>query len=223
MKDFVKVTDFELKLDRDNVFHLIDCYPDNPVYEDVIMEFEDVAEEALKCIKPVAFYKFGQMSEEVFLQIEEIDDCHVPVIYCLLSIGDEITELASSYFQKGDYLVGMIINAIADTYLFQMDTFFQAKISEDCKHRHVGIARRLDAPVDMPMCIQKSILEEIKEFESLTMDVTSGFMYTTVKTTGYILVLSEDESQNNGKHDCSKCNAKNCKMRKTPSIKDNES
>ncbi len=212
--DFFKMTEFNIKLDRDNVFFLMDCKKENPVYEELNSEYDEVETEFLKKLKPVAFYKFGKISEELANQIDAKGDCHTPVIYVLMSIGDEVTELGSSYFAKGDYVLGMLINAMADTYLFQMDNYIQSVIRQECLSRHFGIAKRLEAPSNVPMSIQEDILEQIKEVEPLSIGVTRGYMFTTVKTMGYLLVLTEDEGMNHAGHDCSTCSAKNCRMRK---------
>lgn len=214
MKEFIKISDFLITLDRDNVFFLMDCNPLNPVYEDLIIEYVNIEEEVISRIEPAAFIKFGSMSEKSAGQMDASKACHTPVIYVLLTIGDDITELGSSYFSRGDYLLGMLVNAMADTYLFQMDTYVQSVIRESCLARQLGIAKRLEAPSNIPMSVQKDILDEIKEEVKLNIEVTEGFMFTTVKTMGYILVMTEDAEMNRAGHDCSTCSAKNCRMRK---------
>ena len=60
---------------------------------------------------------------------------------------------------------------------------------------------------------QKVVLEETKADKILNISVTEGYMFTTVKSNCFILILSKDVEQMNLKHDCSKCNQINCKLR----------
>ncbi len=105
------------------------------------------------------------------------------------------------------------MNAMADTYLFQLDDILQIIIREKCASRHLGIAMRLEAPETLPMSAQKCIFDEINMCEELPMKITNGFMFTTIKTMSHILVLSEDDSVFHTQHDCSICSVVNCKLR----------
>lgn len=214
MKNFERITEFDFALNRDTVFHLIDLYPGNSVYDDILEEYYEIEKEAKLLIKPQAFVKFGTISDETAEHIGGDLVVETPVVYVLITLGEEIAELCSRYFQKGDYLLGMLINAIADAYLFQMEDTLKELLKERCIARHLGISKRMDAPSDMPMFVQKDILDEIKAEEEIDIGVTAGYMFTTVKTMGYILVLTEDEQAVYAGHNCNTCSAKNCRMRK---------
>lgn len=202
MKDYIKTSEFEIQLDRKNVLNLIDCYEGNPVYDDIIEEYGGLAEKLYSVISPAAIIKFGRLPD------------NSPVIYVLASVGDEVSRLSASFFEQGDYLAGMLIDAMADDYLFQMDDKIQKIIKEECGVRHIGVSKRLEAPKDIPMDTQKLIFEETNASGELGMSMTSGFMFTTIKTTCYLLTLTEDEDVFMAQHDCSNCDAVNCKMRK---------
>lgn len=215
MNDYEKITEFNIKLNRETVFHLIDCYQDSPIYDEVIDEYNKLENEAYQLIKPAAFIKFGSLPDK--LATNALNG-GAPVIFVLLTIGNEIAERGTTYFDKGDYLSEMLINSMADTYLFQLDDIIQKIVQDECSARHLGIALRLDAPENIPMSAQKIILDEIKASEDLQMDVTEGFMFTTVKTTGYILVLTDEENTYHAHQNCRICKAVNCKMRKISDI-----
>ncbi len=214
MKGFEIVTELDIALNRDMVFHLIDLYPGNPIYDEVVEEYDEIESKVRKLVKAKAIYKFSSVSKEIAEHAEGKLSIGSPVLYVLMTIGNEISDMSSDYFVRGDYLLGMLVNAMADTYLFQMDDILKDRINESCILRHLGIEKRLDAPENIPMQMQKDILIEIKEVEDLPMDVTEGFMFTTVKTLGYILVLTEDETKLYSGHNCSACSQKNCKMRR---------
>lgn len=215
MNDYEKITSFDITLNRETVFHLIDCYQDSPIYDEVVEEYSKLENEVCRLMEPAAYIKFGTLANQIGSDAAAEGN---PVIYVLITIGNEITKLGRMYFNQGDYLLGMLVNAMADDYLFQMDEIIRKTVKEKCAVRHMGIAIRLEAPLNIPMNAQKVILDEIKAAQDLQMDVTEGFMYTTVKTTGYILVLTEDENTYRTEHNCSICNAVNCKMRKSSDI-----
>lgn len=215
MNKYEKITESDIKINKDTVFHLIDCYPNSPIYEEVMEEYLEIEEKVQKLVEPKAFYKFGIVSESMSADSDGIITAGTPVIYVLMSVGDEIAEYSSELFAKGDYLLGMLVNAMADAYLFQIEDFLKDRIKVSCIERHLGIEKRFDAPSNIPMIIQKYILNEIKEEENLLINVTEGYMFTTVKTMGHILVLTDDETMVYAGHNCNSCNQKDCKVRKT--------
>ncbi len=204
MNDFIKLTEFDIKINPKTVFQLMDCHSDSPIYEELLEEFEKLEPEVLGCIHPVAYLKFGTYTRNK----------ESKAIFILTSIGDEVTELSEDYFDQGDYLLGMLVNAMSDDYMFQMEARVHEKIKEECTLRGLGIVEKLEAPVHIPMEEQERILEEIKAVESVTIGLTQGYMFTTVKTLGHILILSEGGSVNHDGHNCDECDRTDCKLRK---------
>jgi hypothetical protein len=213
ISNYEKVTGFDITLNRDTVFHLIDCHPNNPIYEEVLEEYHRIREDVLGTIKSAAFIKYSKAHAILAAHSEGMLEEGTLIAYVLLTIGEEIAVLANRYFTEGDYLLGMLVNAMADTYLFQMEELLKEKLKRDCKSRKKGITKKLEAPLNVPMMIQKDILDAIKKNENPVMDVTEGFMFTTVKTTGYILILQEEEAVEYSGHNCDICNSKDCKLR----------
>jgi hypothetical protein len=214
MEDFEKIFDFNIELDQKIVFHLIDCHEDSPIYDEVNDEYRKIENRVMKSIEPKAFYKFGDVSQKMADHSMGTLKAGSRAIFVLMTIGDNISTLSKKYFSEGDYLLGMLVNAMADSYLFKMDDVLRCRIKASCLDRHFGIERRLDAPSEIPMQVQKDILDEIKAKEQLPIDVTEGYMFTTVKTMGYILTLTKDETIDQSGHNCSTCGQINCKLRK---------
>ena len=210
-ENHIKTKDFSIEPNRDLIFHLIDCYPSSPIYNDVINEYEELKAEAISVIDPVAIIQFGRWNPVMASDTYQAD---TPSCYVFMTIGDKITQLYRSYFNEGNYLAGMLINAIADDYLFQMDKEVEKIIRKECLKKNVGIACRLEPQKDIPMEAQKIILEESGADWELSMGVTEGFMFTSLKSSGYILILSSETGIMNYEHDCSNCDAVNCKLRK---------
>lgn len=213
--DRIKSTDFYIKLNRNTVFHIMDCLPDSPIYQDVVKEYEALEEEFYSVIEHVMILQFGKWIPH-FDKQDLVEG--TPVCYVIFTIGKEISELSSLYFSQGNYLAGMLVNAMANDYTFQLDEEIQKIIRIECALRHVGVLKRLEAPADIPLEVQKVILEETGAAEELNIELTTGFMFTTVKTSGYILVLTEDETIIKTQHNCEACDSSNCKMRTLPSV-----
>lgn len=210
IKDRIKLKDFHIELNRDRVFHFVDCYPDSPVYQEVIKEYTDLEAEVYSSIKPEAILQFGNLNPLA----HAIDyEAGVPACYVIMTVGNKISEISSQYFEEGNYLAGMLTNAMADDYLLQLDDKVSKIVKSQCLIRHKGVIQRLEVPSDIPMEAQKVVLNETGADKLLNMQVTEGYMFTTVKTSCFILILTEDENIFKLQHNCKKCNSINCKMR----------
>jgi uncharacterized 2Fe-2S/4Fe-4S cluster protein (DUF4445 family) len=204
MNDFIKLTEFDITINPKTVFQLMDCHTDSPIYEELLEEYKKMEPEVLSCVHPVAYLKFGTYTR----------DKESKAIFILTSIGDEVTELSEDYFNQGDYLLGMLVNAMSDDYMFQLEAKVHEKIKEECTVRGLGIVEKLEAPVHIPMEEQERILEEIKAVEKVSIGLTQGYMFTTVKTLGHVLLLSEGGSVSHDGHNCDECDRTDCKLRK---------
>lgn len=214
MSPFKKLTQFNISLDKEIVFHLIDCYPNSPIYSDVLEEYQELEQIVLPLITPVAYLKFACITKEVSLLSEETLPVGTEGIYCIASIGKEVSALSSRYFDDGDYLRGMLTNAVADAYLYQMDTALMEHIKELSSTHHFDIAKKFESPTHLPMRFQKEILETFKKEELMDITVTNGFMFSPVKTTGFFLETRNSNEFHYNSHLCDTCNSKDCRLRK---------
>lgn len=210
LKNHIKINNFKLKSNKDVVLDLMDCYPESPIYEEVVEEYVNLEKETRDLIEPVALIQFGKLKDS--LKVEDYPT-GTPSCYVFYTIGDKIKESSRNYFDEGNYLAGMIVNAIADDYLFQIGKELEKKLKIICKERSMGVIKRLDATVEVPMVAQEVVLKETKADRILNMGVTEGYMFTTVKSNCFILILSDNPDIINIKHDCSKCDLINCKLR----------
>ena len=211
MKEILKYSDFGVELSTPYVLQLMDCYPGNPLYEEMEEEYEEIKEMLTSLGKPQALVFFGEMPKELAM---EDAPAGAPVAYVLFTEGAEISKYSTGMFAEGDYVKGMIADAVASSYLFELDNLVMEKLKVECARRKVGILKRLEAPADLPMEAQKIIFDKCEAKRELGMDITCGYMFDPVKTSGLIFVLSEDPSVFQAQHDCSTCKAVNCKMRK---------
>ena len=216
MEDRYIRTDFQLELDKNVVFRLLDCHEDSPAYEQIDEEYEEKYQYVAGLAEPKAAYCIDECTQgsELLSSCEENG-----LIYVFLTIGCKISEYSSNLFQQGDVLAGMMSDAIADALLFNVQDQLTEEIRRVCREKGLGIARRLEAPSDIPMQMQKEILDKSKAEIPFQAGVTEGFMYSPVKSTGYILVTTTDVEKFNGKHNCRTCKAVNCKMRQIQPVR----
>lgn len=211
LENHIKIEDFELKSNIDIVMSLVDCYPSNPTYEGIVEEYKALEQETRDLVEPVALLQFEEIKDP--LNIDGYPK-GTPACYVFFTIGDKIKDVSRGYFDKGDYLSGMLVNAIADDYLFQVDDELKNKLEVICREKGIGVTKRLDVPDEIPMEAQKVVLETTMADAMLDISITEGFMFTIVKSNCYILILSDNPEIMNAGHDCSKCSLKNCKLRK---------
>lgn len=215
MKEIIKYSDFGVELSTPYVLELMGCFPKTPLYEEMKAEYEEIKEELLSLGKPQALVFFGEMPEE--LAIEGVPK-GAPAAFVLFTEGGDISRYSTKMFEQGDYVKGMIADAAASSYLFELDRLVMEKLKVECAKRNVGILKRLEAPADIPMMAQKIIFEQCEARAELGMDITCGYMFDPVKSNGLIFVLSDDPDVFHAQHDCSTCKAVNCKMRKKTTV-----
>lgn len=110
----------------------------------------------------------------------------------------------------------MLCDAIADEALFSLEGRMVEKLQEICREHKVGILKRLEAPHDIPVEVQKAAWDQLELEKRFGIEISSGFMYNPVKTSCQVFVLTEDENVFKAHHDCRKCPNINCKRRSIP-------
>lgn len=211
----MKITKFDIQISKENVCHLINADKNSDLYEEIIEELEEMLPTAYEKIKPIALLEFGDFKEYADLVEEE---GITEALYEINTIGREMGEWSTRLFAEGDYLGGMLVDAISDDYLFQMDMETQNVIKKICKERGHGIVRRLEAPQDVPMSIQKKAYDVTDAGNQIGLGIKESFMYDPVKSVCQVYMLDNNPTRFRSEHDCSKCTNYNCKSRNIPSV-----
>lgn len=213
MKKFYELNNLTFQIDRDAVFKSLNCFEDSPVYEDFLETYEEIYEEMCQLVEPVGILGLGSMPESI---ATEKYPAGTPVIYMVTSVGDGIKQQSTKAFQEGDYVKGMLCDAMADDALFSMEGQLMDKLKEICAEHKVGIRARLEAPHHISMGVQKEAWEYLELEKRFGIKISSGYMYDPVKTSCQLLILTEDSSVFKAEHDCRKCPNLNCKLRHIP-------
>ncbi|MFV0363647.1 MAG: ASKHA domain-containing protein [Suipraeoptans sp.] len=216
---------FEINISKENVLSIIDCYEDSPIYDAVIDEYETLLCEAFSLLHPKAVLEIApleSLTEDTNVSDIEASLGSLPniteVIYCIITVGGDISSLSSKLFENGDYLGGMIVDAIADDALFQMGHDINVYLKNICKKKNKGIFKRLEAPQDIPMTTQYTSVRKTNCEEILRLTLSDGLMLNPVKSTSCIFLLDDASEALNLEHDCSKCPRIDCKHRTNKKI-----
>ena len=213
MEDYRLLKDLSVRIDRDQVLRQIDCYEDSPVYEQVLEEYEDHIEELKALAEPCGIIGITNLPEDIRARGES--PC-APVIYSVVSVGNALKDRSTQAFAAGDYVLGMMIDAVADSALFSLEEGMIRQLRAFCKEHHVGIRRRIEAPHDIPMKVQKAAHDFLKTEERLGIGITAGYMFDPVKTACQVFILSDNEREFQAVHDCRHCPNLTCKQRHIP-------
>lgn len=193
-----------MELDKKRILEWMDCKEDSPVYKEISEELDEFLENEENLPEPSYFYRFGEWERK------DLYAWDGQVIYAGVTAGKRICEKSSEFFQQGDYLAGMMADAVADEALMQAGEQLMKEIREVCMAQGLGITGRLEAPLDFPMETQKVIAGKLK----MPIRVTENYMLEPVKSICYVLLVEKDRHIYCLEHDCRKCPRKDCKMRK---------
>ena len=211
----MKITEFHIELSKKNVLASIDVDENSDLYEEIEEEFEEMLPRAYEKIQPAALLAFGDISDYGILQDGETI---TTALYGINSVGSGLSKWSTQLFAEGDYLKGMIADAMADDYLFQMDQAVQSAVVELCRENGYGIAKRLEAPQDIPISIQKRAFDATDAQKEIGLKIKESFMYDPVKTVCQVYILDRNTSRFHSEHDCGKCDNLTCRMRKIPKV-----
>lgn len=209
MKDILIKDNFHIDLEPKMVLPLIQCYENNSMYMELLNEYEQLKPLVFQCINPKAAICFS------FIETEYADilPVHSPVLYSIATLGNEIVELSGDFFSKGEYLKGMLINAMADACLFGMEKDLLAWIKRECIKRKYGVTHRYEAPMNISVNALKVAYDAVDAKINLGVSLTSGYMFDPVKTSCQVFALGENSQVFHLDHDCKECDNVNCSVR----------
>ncbi len=213
METFYELDKLIPSMDQDSVLKAMDCYEDSPIYQEVKEEYEEIREEMLSLAEPVGILGFATLPKSI--ETEQYRE-GTPVIYGVLSIGDKIKQRSTNAFREGDYVKGLLCDAMADQMLFSLEKRMMEKLREVCREHRMGILKRLEAPNDIPMESQMEAWKHLELKKRFGIEISSGFMFDPVKTSCQVFILTEDEKLFQAQHDCRNCSNLKCRMRSIP-------
>lgn len=206
---------FEIQLNKKRILDRMECYENSEGYDRFKEEYDKVEKIALEKIKPKAVLAVDRISKDFYHSKKN----HQKGVYVLFTIGEEISTYIDELFAGDNYVQGLLVDIIADDYIYQMDEKLQEEVKNLCKEYHMHTVRRIEAPTDIPLEINKDAYKICKGENLLHIKIKDSFMYEPVKTLCVIYELDDGEGDCVLNHSCVKCEKLSCKQRKFDSIK----
>lgn len=213
MEQFYELEGLQPKIGLDETLKGMDCYEDSPVYEEVVDEYHEIYDSVMEMLSPVGVMGFGELPKEIETEKYKAG---TQVLYVVTSVGKAISAASTQAFASGDYVRGMLYDAMADAALFSLEQIWQKQLRKVCADHETGILRRLEAPQDISMESQKVAWEYLHLQERFGIGISSGYMYDPVKTTCQIFILTQDTGTFKSQHDCRNCPNVTCRHRNIP-------
>lgn len=200
----------DIKIKREHVFAVLDCHEDSDVYSEVVREYENMERWLYEHVRPAMLTAWEpldclEQKQDGPLKFlpESFSGCGV--LYYVMTLGHNAQNYVSELFEEGEYLAGMLLNAMADEFLFTAEDAILPQVKKFCMELGVGIENRMEAPKDIPMEFHRYIFQQCQLNKNLGMELSEGYMFDPVKTSCVVFELSKDTSVFNGCHDCTHC------------------
>lgn len=194
------INDFQISLNFKRVLNIAECYEDNPLYYYVKETAENLVPLFYDSIMPVCIFDLSEF------KINEYNNI-IPVVY---SLGNKITSVSENCFINGEYMNGIILNAMADDYLMQMDKIILSKISNSFDY----CFKRLVPAENIDISFQNDICNLLDSRNKIGVFANKSFVLNPAKSLSFILAISDKKAEELN-HNCSCCYIQNCRWRGT--------
>jgi uncharacterized 2Fe-2S/4Fe-4S cluster protein (DUF4445 family) len=211
MEEITAVYRKNIEIKLKDVLVILDINYKNSIKLEIKEIYDELKEEIHERICPKILFKFEikrNMENEWFAE---------PCIYVILTIGTYMSEYSNRLFQSGEYLKGMVADAMADAYLFELDRVSQEYFKSVCREKGYGISRRLEVPSHLPFEAQSFLFERL-EASNYGFKINKRAVLEPAKSLSYFFLLTEDKTVFHTGHNCRRCERKECNMRKVEPV-----
>lgn len=209
----IRVTQIPYRIDRQELFERMKIARENPLYAKVNRAYEGLLEVLPQLLNVQGINQLKANDEDVKMHQDLNEVSHI--VYCMVTLGKEISERSTAFFQEKDFLKGLMIDSMADILLFNASNDYYKIIKKEI-HEEQGYAltQRFSPDDDViPIRFQKNILDHVHGEEIISVGITEAFMYNPVKTLGYVYGADKNIKLAKKDHDCNVCSNLNCEYR----------
>jgi hypothetical protein len=211
-------TDFNLRDHREKILKTLDCSPDNPAYEIMIEVYEEMYKKAMQIVKPLGVVRLEDSENKVL--IKEAKNS-TEIIYTCCTLGKEIQKLITCEFEKGNYLEGMLLDALADEFIFQVQDQIYHFIYMYLKEKQLGAKKFSPGEQGFDIAYHKLLEEKLHMKDNLNISLTDFYMLNPVKSLSAIFVADKLTPLRKKIHDCKECSNLTCKWRQVSYASEN--
>lgn len=208
------ILDFEFKLDKTQVITTLKSYCETISDDEINNLYDKLLPILYECVQPSAIFTIEEKDTDVTFDVIKN---YTHIVYCIVTIGDKSTEKVNEFFSYANMKEGMVLDAMATSYLFEMSSQVFTHIYRKSEELKMGLSCRI-APGDgeIPLWYQKNILDKLDAENFLGIHMIDDCMLSSLRSMAYIYGASESKSLNKKDHDCERCPNKNqCSMKKS--------
>ena len=193
------------------ILRSLGCQKTDPSYDEFQRAYREVEGNAVKAADVRAAARIGRIPDDFPKSMRFYGR---DLIFFCISLGEDITKLSEKYISEGEFIKGMIVDAIADNCLFSCEKIILHEIEKYARNKQFGIEGIFDAPDSIEGKMQMLIAAMLDAENNLSVSVTGNYMMSPVKSYACVMPMVSDASVMNIYHDCSKCTMKECSYRK---------
>ncbi|WP_411679899.1 5-methyltetrahydrofolate--homocysteine methyltransferase [Clostridium thailandense] len=206
------ILEFDFKLDKQQVINTLKSYCEIIADDEIGTLYDKLLPVLYERVQPAGMFSIGEKADDFTFNV--IKD-YRQLVYCIVTMGDKITEKVNEFFSYAKMKEGMVLDAMAASYLFEISSQLFEHIYAKAAEINIGLSRRI-APGDgeIPLWYQKNILDILDSKDFLGVYVNEDFMLTSLRSMAYVYGADKDKPLSKVDHDCSRCpNKDKCSMR----------
>lgn len=205
------VKDFKVLIDKNKILNIINSYYEFPKDSIALSEFHIHEKLVREIINPTAYFKLDNMP--TLLQSNMLKECS-NIIYSIITIGEEITEIIDNSFNENRFEEGLILDAISTYVLFDLSNQLNEIIFEYASRYKMGLTCRI-APGDGEIDINylRTIVSEFSGQPKLKFSIADNYLIKPYKSLCYVFGADVKIPINHLDHHCDQCHNINCIMR----------
>lgn len=213
------ISDFNVNLNKSQVINIVKSYFPYATEEELSCTFDNLLPSLEKNIQPIGVYKLEEKKHSINIDILKDYDY---LVYCLITIGDDSTQITDALFAEGKFNEAILFDAMASSYLFQASSQLFNYIYADAKNLNLGLSCKI-APGDgeIDVLYQKEIVKKLENKNLHHIGLMNDFLLYPSKSMSYLYGADKKIAFNTKDHSCSNCNNKFCQIKNhTSGIKD---
>ncbi|MBN2285575.1 MAG: hypothetical protein JXQ26_10150 [Tissierellales bacterium] len=177
----------------------------------------EIFDECLANIENLIHYQAVYLIEDNLHKInyESLRDSE-KVIYCFVTIGEDICTEINRIFDAKDYLKGYILNEIANEIVMDATDQLYFHIKNLVKKDDFNLSKRYSpGECSFDMSYQKTIFERLEKHFDIQASLTDAYMIYPEKSTLFVYGADKSFSDSAVDYDCSTCQSINCPYKRT--------
>lgn len=197
----------DLRVSKDQVLKLLNSEKRKDPGEDFTAVYDTALPEILELMEPAAALTLAPFPENGVFSEAGISGNG---LFVMMTAGQKVNSHIENCFKNGEYLKGLISDAIVSLALFSFEKDVLKRVREMAASHNAGIRRRLEAPDELPIEAQDHVFNVLNAASLLNMSITPGHMLSPVKSYSFVFETTDDNSMMHLTHDCKNCMKKDC-------------